>query len=356
MRGQGAARTPPDPSLREATLKSTRPAGAAAAARGEAHVILDGEIDGRRSGDDIDPARRRHSAATPEFDRLEIDHQRVRHDVVGAIRPAVECAGILRRQGERRVVDDDVAVNRLQARGAQRAARSSTSAPASCRDRRRPAGSRSPSSTPALDLAANRGSRVPGERRSQQVQGRERGDHLDGRCGTARRIGVLTRAPGGPESRSTMAKLTALGGKPCAADDLRHAAPGSSRGGANAAASTRTAARCRCNARATRCQTHDRFSRRAAAQCAATRRTTSEETASTQGSRYRSMPRTIRRPRPIRIAAASPPSRRPAANDRLCASGTNSSHDNASTMTAGSRTSPAPRRQALLLILSPSNN
>ena len=59
----------------------------------------------------------RHDA---EFDGLEIHHERIGHDVVRAIRPAVEFPRILGRQGERRIVDDDVAVDGLQPLGAQR--------------------------------------------------------------------------------------------------------------------------------------------------------------------------------------------------------------------------------------------
>ena len=70
----------------------------------------------------------------------------------------------------------------------------------------------------------------------------------------------------------------------------------------------------------------------------------------------RSMRRTSRRPRPSRYCGSQSTQPAPGANDRLCASGTNSSHDSASTMTAGRRTSPAPRRHALLLILNPSNS
>ncbi len=46
----------------------------------------------------------------------------------------------------------------------------------------------------------------------------------------------------------------------------------------------------------------------------------------------------------------------PGLNAREWASGTNINHDSASTMSEGIRTSPAPRRQAPLEMLSPSNN
>ncbi len=91
---------------------------------------------------------------------------------------------------------------------------------------------------------------------------------------------------------------------------------------------------------------------RAAAPRPATRRSASAETASFPSSKYKPVRRTTRRPRPSRTAAARSTQPAPGVNDRMCASGTKSSQDNASTMRAGRRTSPAPRRHALLLMLS----
>src|ERR1700735_4492687 len=84
-------------------LKIPSARGTAAAARREADVILDIEIDGSWARDDLYlPA----VGIGDEFevDRLEIHHQRIGQDVVGAIRPPVEGARILAAYGEGGVV------------------------------------------------------------------------------------------------------------------------------------------------------------------------------------------------------------------------------------------------------------
>ena len=189
MCGQGAAEHHPVP-VCGSHFEIDSPGFAAAAARSEAHVILYDEIVRCRMSEDIDPSCA-GIGYHPEFDRLEIHHQRVRHDVVGAIRPAVEFSGILGRQGERAIVDDDVAVNRLEPAGAQRL----REAPPTLQGHVGVAAAMQVEISvehAGLDLAANRGLRMPGVRRPQQVQGRKRGDDLDGRGGTARSIRVLT--------------------------------------------------------------------------------------------------------------------------------------------------------------------
>ena len=160
-------------------------------ARRKCDAIVDREVDGRRRRHDLDLADlriRRH----PEFDGLEVDHQRVGQDVISAIRPSIERARILRRQGERRIVDHDVAVDRLETPGPQHVHK----APPAFQGHVGIAAALQNEVAvehTVVQFAAKQRARVPDKRGSEQVQTGECGEQLDGRCRAARGIAVQTR-------------------------------------------------------------------------------------------------------------------------------------------------------------------
>ena len=163
----------------------------AAMARRKCDAIVDREVDGCRRRHDLDSADlrvRRH----PELDGLEVHHQRIGQHVVSAIRPPVERARILRRQGERRIVDHDVAADRFEALGAQHVGE----APPALQGHVGIAAALQNEVAvehAVAQFAANQRTRVPGKRGPEQVQTGERGEQLDGRCRAARGVAVEAR-------------------------------------------------------------------------------------------------------------------------------------------------------------------
>ncbi len=86
----------------------------------EIDAIPNREVRQLRVGRDQDPPLTR-IGQKKEPDRLEIDEQGVRHDIVGSIRLAIESAGVLGRDIEEAVVQQQIALDFMQAETAHAA-------------------------------------------------------------------------------------------------------------------------------------------------------------------------------------------------------------------------------------------
>jgi hypothetical protein len=175
--------------LRRGHLEIHRGRRAAAAAAGEANLIVDDQIDGSRGRDDVD-AMHALVRRQAEVHRLEVDHERIRQHVVRTVRPPVESSRIFRRQREGGVVDNDVAANGVQSPIAQRTGKAP---PALQRHVRVAAALQNqvPVQHAILELPAEGRASVPDIGGAEHVQTREGGYHLDGGGGTARGVDVL---------------------------------------------------------------------------------------------------------------------------------------------------------------------
>jgi len=147
-----------------------------------------------------------------KFDGLEIHHERIGQDIVGAIWPPIEGAGILLRQRECRVVDDDIAANRLsgppRASPAQKLhhrSRVMYGSPPPCRIR-------SPSWVQARVCQRKAGPSMSSAAKVVTVLIVDAG---------LRGVSALWLATTRSESASRITKLAALAGRRCAAIHLR---------------------------------------------------------------------------------------------------------------------------------------